>query len=54
MSIKRDDANQRRWQAFLFKLSKKNLLRICEPEYESEKWKWSRSVVSDSLQPHGL
>ena len=22
--------------------------------YESEKWKWSRSVVSDSLQPHGL
>ena len=22
--------------------------------YESEKWKWSRSVVSDSLWPHGL
>ena len=22
--------------------------------HESEKWKWSRSVVSDSLQPHGL
>ena len=21
---------------------------------ESEKWKWSHSVVSDSLQPHGL
>ena len=20
----------------------------------SEKWKWSRSVVSDSVQPHGL
>ena len=24
------------------------------PMYESEKWKWSRSVVSDSLQPRGL
>ena len=24
------------------------------PMRESEKWKWSRSVVSDSLQPHGL
>jgi len=24
------------------------------PMQESEKWKWSRSVVSDSLQPHGL
>ena len=22
--------------------------------HESEKWKWSRSVVSDSSQPHGL
>ena len=22
--------------------------------HESEKWKWSRSVVSDSVQPHGL
>ena len=22
--------------------------------HESEKWKWSRSVVSDSLWPHGL
>ena len=22
--------------------------------YESEKWKWSRSVVSDSSRPHGL
>ena len=22
--------------------------------HESEKWKWSRSVGSDSLQPHGL
>ena len=22
--------------------------------HESEKWKWSRSVVSDSLRPHGL
>ena len=22
--------------------------------HESEKWKWSRSVVSNSLQPHGL
>ena len=24
------------------------------PMFESEKWKWSRSVVSDSLLPHGL
>ena len=24
------------------------------PNHESEKWKWSRSVVSDSLQPHVL
>ena len=24
------------------------------PMHESEKWKWSRSVVSDSPQPHGL
>ena len=24
------------------------------PTHESEKWKWSRSVVSDSLRPHGL
>ena len=24
------------------------------PMYESEKWKWSRSVMFDSLQPHGL
>ena len=24
------------------------------PMHEGEKWKWSRSVVSDSLRPHGL
>ena len=24
------------------------------PIHESEKWKWSRSVVSDSWRPHGL
>ena len=24
------------------------------PVHESEKWKWSRLVVSDSLRPHGL
>ena len=24
------------------------------PMHESEKWKWSRSVMSDSSQPHGL
>ena len=24
------------------------------PMHESENWKWSHSVVSDSLQPHGL
>ena len=29
-------------------------LSFLSPMHESEKWKWSRSVVSDSLQPHGL
>ena len=24
------------------------------PMHKSEKWKWSRSVISDSSQPHGL
>ena len=24
------------------------------PKHESEKWRWSHSVVSDSWQPHGL
>ena len=24
------------------------------PMHESEKWKWSRSIVSDSSRPHGL
>ena len=24
------------------------------PKHESEKWKWSPSVMSDSLRPHGL
>ena len=24
------------------------------PVHKSEKWKWSRSVMSDSLRPHGL
>ena len=24
------------------------------PKHESEKWKWSRSVVSNSVWPHGL
>ena len=24
------------------------------PTHESEKWKWSRSVMSDSSRPHGL
>ena len=24
------------------------------PTHESEKWKWSRSVVCDSVRPHGL
>ena len=29
-------------------------LPFLSPVYESEKWKWSRSVVSDSWWPHGL
>ena len=31
-----------------------NGLPCPSPMHESEKWKWSRSVVSDSLRPHGL
>ena len=31
-----------------------NGLPFPSPIHESEKWKWSRSVVSDSLRPHGL
>ena len=27
---------------------------ISSPMHESEKWKWSHSVVSDSSRPHGL
>ena len=27
---------------------------MSSPMHESEKWKWSRSVVSDSSRPHGL
>ena len=29
-------------------------LPFSSPIHESEKWKWSRSVVSDSWRPHGL
>ena len=29
-------------------------LPFSSPMHESEKWKWSRSVVSDSSRPHGL
>ena len=29
-------------------------LTFPSPMHESEKWKWSRSVMSDSQQPHGL
>ena len=29
-------------------------LSFPSPMHESEKWKWSRSVVSDSSRPHGL
>ena len=31
-----------------------NRLPFPSPVHESEKWKWSRSVVSDSSRPHGL
>ena len=27
---------------------------FASPKHKSEKWKWSRSVVSHSLRPHGL
>ena len=29
-------------------------LRFPSPMHESEKWKWSHSVMSDSWRPHGL
>ena len=29
-------------------------LPLPSPMHESEKWKWSRSVISDSSRPHGL
>ena len=29
-------------------------LPVPSPMHESEKWKWSRSVMSDSSRPHGL
>ena len=29
-------------------------LPLPSPMHESEKWKWSRSVMSDSSRPHGL
>ena len=31
-----------------------SVLPFPSPMHESEKWKWSRSVVSDSSRPHGL
>ena len=31
-----------------------NGLPFPSPMHESEKWKWSRSTVSDSQRPHGL
>ena len=31
-----------------------NGLPFPSPMHESEKWKWSRSVTSDSSRPHGL
>ena len=37
-------SRQEHWSGLLFP----------SPMHDSEKWKWSRSVVSDSLQPHGL
>ena len=32
----------------------KSRLPFPSPKHESEKWKWSHLVVSDSLRPHGL
>ena len=37
-------SRQERWSGLSFP----------SPTHESEKWKWSRSVVSDSSRPHGL
>ena len=31
-----------------------SVLPFPSPMHESEKWKWSRSVMSDSSRPHGL
>ena len=37
-------SRQEHWSGLLFP----------SPTHESEQWKWSRSVVSDSLRPHGM
>ena len=37
-------SRQEHWSGLLFP----------SPTHESEKWKWSLSVMSDSLRPHGL
>ena len=37
-------SRQKHWSGLLFP----------SPMHESGKWKWSRSVMSDSVQPHGL
>ena len=38
----------------IFSTSEENFKIFFILLYESEKWKWSRSVVSDSSRPHGL
>ena len=38
------DSRQEHWSGLLFP----------SPMHESEKWKWSRSVISNSQWPHGL
>ena len=42
--LSQEFSRQEHWSGFPFP----------SPMHESEKWKWSRSVVSNSLQPHGL
>ena len=37
-----------------FVWSKSVLLSVCKISSSLSKWKWSRSVMSDSLRPHGL
>ena len=47
-------AHQASWSLGFSRQEHWSGLPFPSPMHESEKWKWSRSVVSNSEQPHGL